>query len=95
MHEKIVVNFIVTEPRSYTAAEMTRLVGLGQHFETKELNTKCVTDVRWISREISTFLYVMYSCVLNLHVTEGTVLVAKRSHRYLVLNASQAAISSK
>jgi hypothetical protein len=36
----MVVNFIVVVPRSCTAAEMTRLVDLGLHFETKESKTE-------------------------------------------------------
>jgi hypothetical protein len=81
MHDKIVVNFIVIEPRSCTAAEMTRLVGLGQDFETNGLNRECVTGLRWISREYlpSCMSFVLASCIL--HVTEGILLVAKRSHR--------------
>ena len=91
MHEKVAVNFIAAVPRSCTAAEMTRLVDLGLHFETKESKTEGGSQLYKAYPRIPLPSYMPY--ILASWGLRRAFWVSPKEAIDLVLNASKATIS--
>jgi hypothetical protein len=93
MPDKMVVNFIVAVPRSRTAAEMTRLVDLGLHFETKESKTEEGSQLYNECPRIPLPFYMPY--ILASWGLRRAFCLPPKEAIDLVLNASKATISRK